>query len=144
MFDIRHICHLEAAQNTVFHVLSSTEGLRQWWTPQTDGEPDLHGYLIFKFGGKYRNKMRVTAFERNSLIEWTVVESVPEWMDTKIRFQLDRNEDRTRMRFSHTGYKIQDDFFAQCNYSWAKYLRSIRMLVEHGKGDPYDINNPLD
>lgn len=144
MFDITHICHIQATQESVFEALSTLEGIRKWWTLETEGDPKLEGILNFKFGGKYENRMLVTANKRDSLIEWLVVESVPEWLGTKIRFELDTKEGRTRIRFSHTGYKSQDDFFAQCSFSWVKYLISIRNLVEHGKGNPYDINKPFD
>lgn len=144
MFDITHVCHVQAGPEQVFKAISAIDDIKAWWTPETEGNAELNGELIFKFGGQYRNKMRVTEYDKDKILEWTVMESVPEWEGTKIRFELDKNEGRTRIKFSHTGYKKQDDFFAQCSFSWAKYMMSIRNLIETGQGNPYDINKPFD
>ncbi|MDN3670561.1 SRPBCC domain-containing protein [Echinicola jeungdonensis] len=143
-YHITHICHTDASQKAVFKALSTIKGLSHWWTAQTHGNPGMDGTIVFQFGNSFKDEVHVTDFELDKRIEWTVLDSVPDWIGTIISFDLDQHEGKTRIRLTHKGFKQQDDYFAQCNFSWAKYLISLRNLVENGQGDPYDDHKPFD
>jgi len=143
-YSITHICHTTASIGKVFECLSTIEGLKKWWTNETEGNPQKEGLLNFKFGGKYENLMKVISYQSSKNVEWLVVEYLPDWVDTKIQFQLDINENQTRIRFQHIGFQKQNNFFAQCSFSWAKYLISLRQLAETGIGEPYNPDKSFD
>ncbi len=144
MYNIKHICHINAGQNKVFETFSTLEGLRGWWTIQTEGDPTIGGQLEFRFGERFYNKMEVIRFDRGKGATWKVLEGAEDWIGTEISFDLDRHDDQTRIRFVHANWSTHGDFYAQCSFSWAKYLISIRDLVEKGKGDPFNAVRPFD
>ncbi|MDX1686284.1 MAG: SRPBCC domain-containing protein [Saprospiraceae bacterium] len=144
MYTIKHLCHIDSDQKSVYTTLTTINGLRNWWTHETEGDPAEGGELIFKFGRRFKNVMKVIKAEPNKLVEWKVIDSVPDWMNSIIRFELDRNEGKTRLKLIQSGFPEQDDFYAQCSFSWARYMMSIRDLVETGSGNPYDEDLPTD
>ncbi|MBI3259882.1 MAG: SRPBCC domain-containing protein, partial [Ignavibacteriae bacterium] len=52
-------------------------------------------------------------------------------------FDLDENDGKTRVRFSHSGWPEQDDFYANCAFSWGRYMESLRQLCQTGRGEAY-------
>ena len=52
-------------------------------------------------------------------------------------FPLDRNDNKTRVRFYHDGWQSQDDFYATCCFSWERYIESLRQLWQTGKGEAF-------
>jgi hypothetical protein len=81
--------------------------------------------------------MKITGLEENKLVSWSYLGEADDWTDTKIDFKLDRNDGKTRVRFEHSGYKESGDFYANCNFSWGRYLESLRQLCQTGKGEAF-------
>ncbi len=53
-------------------------------------------------------------------------------------FELeDHPQEGTLVRFSHGGWASTKGIYANCNFDWAYYLRSLRALVESGEGTPH-------
>jgi hypothetical protein len=57
---------------------------------------------------------------------------------TKIAFDLEKQSDQTLLRFFHTGWRQQTDFYASCNYNWGFYMRSLKLYSETGRGEPFE------
>jgi uncharacterized protein YndB with AHSA1/START domain len=137
MADIKHLFHINAPREKVYQALSTVEGLAAWWTTQTSGKSEPGGILEFRFGPQFVNKMKVTQLVPGRSVSWECIEANPDWVGTKLTFDLDENEGKTRVRFAHSGWKETSDFFAQCNFSWGRYMESLRNLCEKGKGAPF-------
>jgi uncharacterized protein YndB with AHSA1/START domain len=140
MYCIKHLYHIDASKEDVYNALTTIEGLSHWWTEQTSGDPNLDGVLEFRFGERYFNKMKVETLVENKAVQWKCVDGADDWINTVISFELDSNENKTRLRFSHNHWPTHSDFFAHCSFSWARYLESLRQLLEKGKGYPFKIN----
>lgn len=41
------------------------------------------------------------------------------------------------LRFSHIGWKKETDLFAECNYHWGLYIKSLKTYIETGKGNSH-------
>ena len=41
------------------------------------------------------------------------------------------------LRFSHTGFKAMTPVVAFTSYAWAQFLRSLKLLLETGQGEPF-------
>ena len=137
MFSIKHLYHIDASQEEVFKALTSIEGLSSWWTVQTAGNPTLDGMIEFRFGEQYFNYMKVETMVENKAVQWKCIDGAADWINTNISFELDENENKTRLRFTHDNWQDNNDFYAQCSFSWARYLESLRLLPENGKGQPF-------
>jgi uncharacterized protein YndB with AHSA1/START domain len=137
MFSIKHLYHIEASLEDVYKALTTIDGLQQWWTEQTSGNTELHGEIEFRFGVKYFNIMKVETLIENKAVQWKCIQGADDWIDTVISFELDENENKTRLRFSHSNWQDNNDFFGHCSFSWARYLESLRQLLENGTGQPF-------
>lgn len=122
----------------VFKKLTSIEGLRKWWTMQTTGNADLNGIIDFRFGDQYHIQMKVIKIVQNKLVQWQCTHADEDWIGTVVSFELDTEKGKTLVRFTHDKWPTHGDFFAHCNLSWAKYLLSLRLLLETGKGQPFE------
>ena len=85
--------------------------------------------------------MKVVDAQSNELVLWEVVDGPAEWLGTRIRFELKREDDFTIVLFRHEGWKEPVEFMYHCSTKWATYLMSLKKLVETGKGEPspYDV-----
>ncbi|WP_160114636.1 SRPBCC domain-containing protein [Aquimarina sp. AU474] len=133
-YSIKHLFHIDAPKQVVFKAISSIEGLSNWWTIQTKGETHLGGTIQFDFGETVGPKMEITKLEVNQEIEWKCIASHHGWESNTFVFLLDDNDGKTRVRFSHNGWKEQNEFYGICNFSWGRYLLSLRQYCETGKG----------
>ncbi len=137
MAEIKHLFHISAPREKVYQSLATVSGLAGWWAKETSGNADVGGVIEFHFGPVFMNKMKVRHLKNGEIVNWECVEGPTDWIGTRINFALDENEGKTRIRFEHSGFKETDDHFAQCNFSWGRYMVSLRELCEKGKGSPF-------
>ena len=136
-YSIKHLFHIKAAREKVFEAISTINGLSNWWTKETSGDASLNGTIVFRFGPHGGFDMKVSEYIKNEKITWTCVESSHGWKGHFFTFILDENDGKTRVRFSHDGYESQDDGYAGVNFSWGRYMESLRQLCQTGKGEAF-------
>lgn len=134
---IKHYLIINSSPETVYIAISTQDGLSNWWTKETIAESKIGAIIEFKFSVKYHNKMRVTNLQPNKIVEWECVSGDDEWIDTKFKFSLELKDQRTVLRFEHSDWGMETDFFAHCNYNWGYYLRSLKLYCENGCGMPF-------
>ena len=54
-----------------------------------------------------------------------------------VTYQLDQNDEKTRVRFSQDGFDELDDFYANMNFSASKYLESLRQYCQKGTSEAF-------
>jgi uncharacterized protein YndB with AHSA1/START domain len=131
---IKHLFHIDSPQEEVFKAITSIESLSQWWTKDTSGESKKDGVIKFRFGNNGGPDMKVIDLKPGESLTWECVDSPHGWVGHTITFQLDRNDNKTRVRFSHDGWKNADDSYAICTFTWGRYMESLRQLCQTGKG----------
>ena len=136
MASIKHLFHIHASKEKVFEAISTIEGLKNWWTVQTAGSPEVVGIIEFRFG-EFENDMKVLELKPNESLTWECVASALDWVGTKFTFHLDTNDGKTRVRFEQSGWKETGDFFAACCFSWGRYMESLRQFCQTGKGEAF-------
>ncbi|MCZ7420225.1 SRPBCC domain-containing protein [Verrucosispora sp. WMMA2121] len=135
MLDILHRVGVTSAPEDVYRALTTVDGLANWWTEDTGGDGDVGGVLRFRFipGGF---DMKVLESRPAELVLWEVVDGPEEWIGTRVRFELKREDDFTIVLFRHEGWREPVEFMYHCSTKWAIYLMSLKRLVETGKGEP--------
>ena len=78
-----------------------------------------------------------TNLEKHKRVEWESVTGDKQWIGTKIIFNIEPKKDSINLRFSHINWKEQTDLFADCNYHWGLYMKSLKTYIETGKGNPH-------
>ncbi|MGF1426787.1 SRPBCC family protein [Kitasatospora sp. LaBMicrA B282] len=135
MVDILHRIGATASADAVYAALTTVDGLADWWTRDTAGDTEVGGVIRFRFGpGGF--DMKVLEAEPAERVLWEVVDGPEEWIGTRIRFDLKREDDYTVVVFRHEGWREPVEFMYHCSTKWATFLLSLKKLVETGKGDP--------
>ncbi|HJW11515.1 MAG TPA: SRPBCC domain-containing protein [Albitalea sp.] len=145
MADILHRVGIKAPLDEVYKALATRDGVAGWWTNNTQGESQMGGVLTFRFtaaGAELgHSEVKVLELQPNQQVLWQVVGgTAPEWIGTKIGFELKQDGEYVIVLFKHQGWKEPVEFMHHCSTKWAIFLMSLKQLVETGKGlpNPYD------
>lgn len=159
MKSIRHTLLIGAPAEKIYSAITTQEGLAGWWTPETKAKAELNNVARFGFGPDYFKEMKITELKPSGLVKWICITGADEWVGTTISFELQpgdkknlvnshpevqgqiqqqRNFDKgTLLIFHHDDWKEYTPMFAECSYTWAQFLRSLKLLCETGKGKPW-------
>lgn len=136
--DIMHGIAIDADADTLFRALTTTKGISGWYTPDTKAMAKVGGLVECTFRDYGTLKFRVDELEPKRHVVWTVVQGPPEWVGTKLTFDLTESGGKIDFEFRHTGLPEKYDAFSTFSYLWAQYVRSIKLLAETGAGEPFD------
>lgn len=159
MPNIRHEILIEAPVEKIYKAITSQEGLSAWWTPGAQAEPKYNSVARFGFGPEYFKEMKITAIVLFELVRWDCIAGADEWIGTTISFHLqagdptsllllhpelkdqiqqqDASGPCTVLIFHHEEWKEYTPMFAECNYTWARFLGSLKLFCETGTGCPW-------
>ena len=135
MPEIRHNVIIKTTPEKVYEAITTQEGLANWWAKQTIAKPEVGFVNLFTFG-TFRNEMKVIILNPNKKVEWKCINSIEEWIDTNISFDLEEKEGHTLLRFTQSGWRAVTDTFAGCNYDWGRFMTSLKLFCETGTGTP--------
>ena len=130
--------HINSPKEKVFKALTNSNELSKWYTTVVKGEFKLNEIISFEFVNFAEFKFKVIALTQNESVHLKVVESTfDNLLGHIMKYDLDENNGKTRVRFTHDGFEEMDDFYANMNYSSAKYLESLRQYCQTGKGEVF-------
>jgi uncharacterized protein YndB with AHSA1/START domain len=130
MPNILHRVGIAAEPARVFEALSTVEGIKNWWSSETQGDASEGGAFQFR-----KNRLEVVRADP-SLVVWRYSGPAEDWVGTEIRFRLEWRDGQTFVLFSHEGWREPNEFMHHCSTKWATFLLSLKDLVESGKGRP--------
>jgi uncharacterized protein YndB with AHSA1/START domain len=140
MVDILHRVGIKASSEEVYRALARRDGLAGWWTTSTRGESTQGGVIQFRFSAEGREiggfDMKVLELRPAERVLWQVIDGPPEWIGTKVSFELKQEGDYSIVLFKHLDWKEPVEFMHHCATKWAIFLMSLKALVETGKGAP--------
>ena len=159
MPNIHHQLLIGATVEKVYSAMVTREGLSAWWTPDVKAEPEIGGIARFPFGPVYFKEMKITVLKPHDEVKWICIKGAGEWIGTTISFvlhpfhkeifshahpemngQAEQQHNiinATLLVFHHDNWKGYTPMFAECNYTWGQFLRSLKLLCETGKGRPW-------
>jgi uncharacterized protein YndB with AHSA1/START domain len=159
MPNIHQALLIEAPDEKIYHALTTEEGLSAWWTPGAKATPETSTIARFPFGTEYFKEMKVTELKPFTHVRWLCISGTAEWIGTSLSFdlvsfdkrtfsdrhpelsgqlqQLRHGEKGTVVIFHHDNWRDETPMFAECNYTWAQFLRSLKLFCETGKGRPF-------
>src|SRR5579862_6433045 len=136
MADIKHYVVIKTLAEKVYRAITEQDGLAGWWTRETIAKAELGFINEFKFGKQYHNKMKVTKLEKNKFVAWECVGGDKEWIGTQLTFELNEKDGKTELMFTQADWASQTLFYANCNYHWGGYMKSLKDYAETGTGKP--------
>ena len=166
MPNIHHEVLIGAPAKMVYTAITSQEGLSAWWTPGTTAKAEIGNIAIFPFGPKYRKEMKIVELKPDEQVKWNCIAGADQWIGTTLTFTLQGGDTRslqndhyelggqleqqgdfekgTLLIFHHDNWREYSDMYAECNYTWGQFLRSLKLLCETGKGRPYPYQHHTD
>ena len=123
----------------VYDALTTEEGLTNWWSKATDVEYRVGSEIKFWFPNNFFMKTRIILLDQNKSVEWECIHGDEQWIGTKIKFEIIKKEDSINIKFIHYDWKEKSELFGICNYHWGLYMKSLKSLIEEGKGNPNTI-----
>ncbi|HWW15488.1 MAG TPA: SRPBCC domain-containing protein [Candidatus Dormibacteraeota bacterium] len=139
MADILQEFTIKAPRGRVFETMATPPGLDLWWTKSASGEARENGEYALGFGPGYDWRGKVTRWVPGSAFELQITEAHPDWMGTRVGFQLEPESPTvTRVRFYHMGWPADNEHWRVSCYCWPMYLRILRRYLEHGENVPYE------
>jgi len=149
----------------VYEALTTQAGLSAWWTPNTTAVPEEQTIARFTFGNGYYKEMEVTKLKHPHLVEWLCVYGADEWIGTSISFTIQfgtrekllaehaelsdqlhqSSADRgSVLIFHHNNWKEYSSMFAECSYTWSRFLRSLKLYCETADGTPWPTQHAVE
>jgi uncharacterized protein YndB with AHSA1/START domain len=133
---IHHLLHINAPIDKVFTALSSIEELKLWYTTEVQGSSKLNEIIEFKFGVVDFHTKVIELVANEKIVMECVATSLP-LVGQKVTYELDQNDEKTRVRFSQDGFDELDDFYANMNFSASKYLESLRQYCQNRTSEAF-------
>ena len=144
MYDILHFVGIEGPVAPIYAALSTKAGLAGWWTENVSGEEHVGGVLRFRFDSYGGSDMKVLELLPGRRVAWECVDGAPEWIGTKLSFDLKEANGETKVLFAQRGWREQVDFMHYCSTKWAVYLVGLKALIETGRGTPYPRDTSIE
>jgi hypothetical protein len=135
-FDIVHSIDIATTPERLYEALTTQKGIAGWWTPDVKAEPVVDSINELNFQGTTL-KFRVDKLEPACHVAWSSVEVPPQWEDTRVLFDITPDGDMVNLKFRHADFASLEGDFGITSYSWAQYVRSIKLLLETGEGEPF-------
>lgn len=130
----------------VYAALTTTKGIRGWWTQDCEVAEVVGGNINLRFGGTHK-EMRIEKLEPNQEVRWRCTAAYinldwlthkDEWVGTEILFRLTPDgQGHTRLDFDHIGLVPDFECYDLCNNGWTFFLNSLQQFAETGEGEPY-------
>ncbi|RKN48524.1 SRPBCC family protein [Micromonospora endolithica] len=129
---------------TPAEVFSAVTDVRGWWSRDIEGPTDRPGAeFTYHYQDIHRCRMRIVEFVPDQRIVWHCLENhfnftddKTEWTGTRISFDISREDEGTRLRFTHHGLTSDYECYDVCRTAWGGYVtESLRTLILTGNGD---------
>tara|TARA_B100001093_G_scaffold199845_1_gene192050 strand:+ start:1275 stop:1709 length:435 start_codon:yes stop_codon:yes gene_type:complete len=137
MIPIKLLMHINSTKEKVFKALTESNELTKWYTTVVNGKFELNEIITFEFINFAKFKFKVITIIQNESVYLEIVESEFDNVGHIMKYDLDENDGKIRVRYTYEGFDEMDDSYANMNYSSAKYLESLRQYCQTGKGEAF-------
>lgn len=162
MPNIRHAVLIQSSPENIYNAITTQQGLAGWWTPGVTTTGEIGSIARFAFGPSYFKEMKITSLKPFEEVRWNCIAGASEWIGTEILFMLQSADidiypemagqaeqlkpagEATLLRFHHDNWQDQTVMFAECSYTWAQFMRSLKLFCETGVGLPWPQQHRVD
>ena len=138
MADILQDFPIRVTPARVFEAVTQPQGLDQWSTIGSKGEPVVGTTYELDFGPEYQWRAVVTRSVPGEAFELRLTEADTDWTGSTVSFDLSSSASGSHVRFAHRGWPEANGHYRTSCHCWAMYLRVLRRYLEFGETVPYD------
>jgi uncharacterized protein YndB with AHSA1/START domain len=143
MPDIKHSIVIESLPERVYPLVASGTGFSRWWAADvTEQESGSIAELGF-FNRATIFRLKRTRAAASIETEW-LCQTGGEWQNTKLMFRLQPSDRQTVLRFSHTDWQHETDYFVSCNTTWGELMYRLKAAAEGKSSRPLFSMTGLD
>ena len=138
MADMLHHIEIEASPERVCEGITTSLGLRGWWTGDAVAEPRVGGKVelgIYERSVVFR--MRVDELELGRRVVWSCLGDDDEWEGTRLVWEMRAIEGGTDLHFAHEGWRSTDGLFAASNTTWGELMYRLKDWAEGEEPGPH-------
>ncbi|MFI5159929.1 MAG: SRPBCC domain-containing protein [Sphingobacteriales bacterium] len=126
-------------------VFDAINNVRGWWTNVLEGSSQKLNdvFTVRFFDDVHVSTQKLVEVIPGEKVVWLVtdsrlsfVEDMQEWTNTKISFDITRQNDKTQLKFTHFGLAPNVQCYNDCVKGWTYYLGSLYKLITEGTGVP--------
>jgi uncharacterized protein YndB with AHSA1/START domain len=128
---------LSAPPEMVLAALRTPKAVTDWWGPAS-GSADVGGTFEVSFESHKQVIVLHVEPGQEGQVVWSVEATplTPEWVGTRIVFDVAASGDGSVLHFRHHGLTPQLECFDMCHAGWTHYLGSLVSYVDTGVGQP--------
>ena len=128
---------------TPTEVFNAVNNVRGWWQGEIEGNTNkLNDEFTYRVEEIHFSKQKVVEIIPDKKVVWLVTDSKlnftkdkGEWTGTKISFEISEINNKTQLRFTHSGLVPQIECYDACSNAWGQLIQqSLFSLITTGKG----------
>ena len=132
-------------EQTPDEVFKAIINVRDWWSEEIEGNSEnLNDEFIYHFGNLHYSKHKIIEVVQGTKVVWLTIDSKltfvnkqDEWSGTKMKFEISKLEDITKLVITHSGLVPELECYDACSAGWTYYLlNSLLPLIKTGIGNP--------
>src|SRR5262245_21349594 len=127
MPDLHHSIPIAASLDRVAALVSTPEGLREWWAEDVESTPDGKATLGFFTRSTI---YRLRPVERTGQRMVWRCETGQEWQDTDLVFTVRPQGSGVVLDFVHANWPEATPYFTSCNTTWGGLMFRLRAAAE--------------
>ena len=141
MPDLNHQIPINAPAAKVYRAVATQEGMRGWWTADTQLEEKPGGKAVFGFENRGMVfRMTIDVLDPNTIVRMSCLGDHREWAGTKLEWKVTEQDGKSNLSFTHRNWQEVTPFCAACNSTWGELMYRLKAFVETGQPDPHWIH----
>src|SRR5689334_15022734 len=105
MPDIRHLVFIKSTPEKIYEAISTQAGIASWWSLHNNAMPQTGSIYRISFGGDYYKEIEIIELQPAKKVVWEILDAHPEWLGTKVIFDISMGKNSAELRFTHSDWK---------------------------------------
>lgn len=135
--NINLVIPTRSTPDRLVQAVTTQAGLAGWLTPDVQAEPKVGSLVKFAFGPQFGFSARLDQIDATGRAELLIVDGPEEWKGTSLLFKAKADGGTIHLSFTHAGLPEGYPMLAFLTYCWANHLRSLKLFLETGQGEPW-------
>lgn len=132
-------------------IFNAINNPRAWWSEEITGSTDKQNDVFdYHFEDIHSCKIKVLELTPDKQVVWHILENdfnftkdKTEWVDTKVVFDINVQDGKTNLTFTHVGLQPAYECYEACHQGWTHYIQnSLKNYITTGEGEPNKSGSP--